>query len=116
MVGRVAPDFAEYGSQQQLAPTGAAFLFGPDRPGSQPRRSGNWAGRTVAHPSVSGQYPGKRRAFAALIGVKVSTARAYLRGEAQLSAYHAERLAATTSNARTMISNGLIIMDRWGRT
>jgi hypothetical protein len=62
------------------------------------------------------QYPGKRRAFAALIGVKVSTARAYLRGEAQLSAYHAERLAATTSNARTIISNGLIIMDRWRRT
>src|SRR5579864_3071721 len=39
------------------------------------------------------QYPGKRRALAELIGVGVSTARTYLRGEAQLPAYHAERLA-----------------------
>jgi len=40
------------------------------------------------------QYPGKRRALAQLIGVKISTARTYLRGEAQLPWYHAERLAA----------------------
>src|SRR4051794_15309780 len=37
------------------------------------------------------QYPGKRQALAQMIGVKVSTARTYLRGEAQLPAYHAER-------------------------
>jgi hypothetical protein len=44
-------------------------------------------------PWSTHQYPGKRRALAELIGVKVSTARTYLRGAAQLPAYHAERLA-----------------------
>jgi hypothetical protein len=39
------------------------------------------------------QYPGKRRALAELIGVKISMARTYLKGEAELPAYHAERLA-----------------------
>jgi hypothetical protein len=39
-------------------------------------------------------YPGKRRALAQLLGVRISTARKYLRGEAQLPWYHAERLAA----------------------
>lgn len=44
-------------------------------------------------PWSTHQYPGKRRALAELIGVEISTARTYLRGEAQLPAYHAERLA-----------------------
>lgn len=44
-------------------------------------------------PWSTHQYPGKRRALAELIGVGISTARTYMRGEAQLPAYHAERLA-----------------------
>jgi hypothetical protein len=35
------------------------------------------------------QYPGRRRALAELIGVKISTAQTYLKGEAQLRACHA---------------------------
>jgi hypothetical protein len=42
-------------------------------------------------PWSTHQY--QRRALAELIGVGVSTARTYLRGEAQLPAYHAEALA-----------------------
>jgi hypothetical protein len=44
-------------------------------------------------PWSTHQYPGKRRALAELIGVGISTARTYMRGEAQLPAYHAEALA-----------------------
>ena len=39
------------------------------------------------------QYPGRRRALAELSGVKISTARTYLKGKAELPAYHAEKLA-----------------------
>ena len=38
-------------------------------------------------------YPGKRRALAQIIGVGISSARIYLRGQAQLPSRHAEALA-----------------------
>jgi hypothetical protein len=62
------------------------------------------------------QYPGKRRAFAQLIGVGISTARTYLCGQAPLPAYHAERLASFCEQRAIEHTDAARLLRAYGRT